>query len=97
MTYRNSTIFSTKFKAPSRLRVRCLRSQIWASFHGQTRWLDAKFDSTQFFKKVPQSEFVYKSYDRFTETRLSYGFERWNITQNQNRVRQKLTVCDGKC
>jgi hypothetical protein len=34
---RNSTIFSTKFKAPSRVRVRCLRSRIWASSHGQTR------------------------------------------------------------
>jgi hypothetical protein len=50
VAYKNSTIFGTKFKAPSRLRVRCLRSQIWASSHGQTRlvWLDAKFDSTQF-------------------------------------------------
>ena len=37
MAYRNSTIFSTKFKAPSRLWVRCLQSQIWASSHGQTR------------------------------------------------------------
>jgi hypothetical protein len=45
---RNSTIFSMKFKAPSRLRVRCLRSRIWAS---SRRWLDAKFDSTQFQKK----------------------------------------------
>jgi hypothetical protein len=34
---RNSTIFSTKFKAPSRVQVRCLRSRIWASSHGQTR------------------------------------------------------------
>jgi hypothetical protein len=51
VAYRNSTIFSMKFKAPSRLRVRCLRCQIWASSHGQTRlgwvWLDTKFDSTQ--------------------------------------------------
>jgi hypothetical protein len=31
---RNSTIFCTKFKAPSQ--VRCLRSQIWASSRGQT-------------------------------------------------------------
>jgi hypothetical protein len=37
VAYRNSTIFSTKFKAPSRLWVRCLRSRIWASSHGQTR------------------------------------------------------------
>jgi hypothetical protein len=37
VAYRNSTISSTKFKTPSRLRVRCLRSRIWASFHGQTR------------------------------------------------------------
>jgi hypothetical protein len=37
VAYRNSTIFSTKFKAPSRLWVRCLRSWIWASSHGQTR------------------------------------------------------------
>jgi hypothetical protein len=37
VTYKNSIIFSTKFKAPSRLRVRCLRSRIWASFRGQTR------------------------------------------------------------
>jgi hypothetical protein len=55
VAYRNSTIFSTKFKAPSRVQVRFLRSRIWASSHGQTRlgwvWLDAKFDSTQFFKK----------------------------------------------
>jgi hypothetical protein len=37
VTYNYSTIFSTKFKAPSRLRVRCLRSRIWASSRGQTR------------------------------------------------------------
>jgi hypothetical protein len=35
---RNSTIFSTKFKAPSRVWVRWLRSRIWASSRGQT-WL----------------------------------------------------------
>jgi hypothetical protein len=55
VAHRNATIFSTKFKAPSRLRVRCLRSGIWASSHGQTQigwvWLDEKFDSTQFFFK----------------------------------------------
>jgi hypothetical protein len=55
-----------------------------------------KFDSTQFQKKVPQSEFVWKSYDRFTEARLGYGSERQNMTQNQNWVRQKFVVCDGK-
>jgi hypothetical protein len=36
-------------------------------------WWDAKFDSTHFQKKVPQSEFVCKSYDRFIEARPSYG------------------------
>jgi hypothetical protein len=44
--------FSTKFKAPSRVWVRCLRSRIWASSLGQTQlrwvWWDVKFDSTQF-------------------------------------------------
>jgi hypothetical protein len=93
VAYTNSIIFSTKFKAPSR--VRCLRSRIWASSHGQTR-LDAKFNSTQFQKKVPQSEFVCKSYDRFTEARPGYGSRRQNMTRNQNWVRQKLAVCDGK-
>jgi hypothetical protein len=34
---RNSTIFSTKFKASSQTQVRCLRSRIWPSSHGQTR------------------------------------------------------------
>jgi hypothetical protein len=34
VAYTNITIFSTKFKTPSRLRVRCLRSQIWASSYG---------------------------------------------------------------
>jgi hypothetical protein len=58
-------------------------------------WLDAKFDSTQ-FKKVHQSEFVCKSYDRFIEARPGYGCVRRNMTRNQNRVRQKLAVCDGK-
>jgi hypothetical protein len=58
-------------------------------------WLDAKFDSTQ-FKKVHQSEFVCKSYDRFIEARPGYGCLRRNMTRNQNRVRQKLAVCDGK-
>jgi hypothetical protein len=57
VAYRNSTIFSLKFKALSQLRVRCLRSSIWASFHGQTGlggvWLDVKFNSTEFQKKVP--------------------------------------------
>jgi hypothetical protein len=37
VAYRNSTISSTKFKAPSRLRVRCLRSRILASSRGQTQ------------------------------------------------------------
>jgi hypothetical protein len=49
-----------------------------------------------FKKNVPQSEFVCKSYDRFTETRPGYGSERHNMTQNRNWVRQKLAVCDGK-
>jgi hypothetical protein len=58
--------------------------------------LDAKFDSTQFQKKVPESEFVCKSYDRFIETRPGYGSGSRNMTQNQNRVRQKVAICDGK-
>jgi hypothetical protein len=45
-------------------------------------WMDAKFDSTHFLKKVPQSEFVCKSYDRFTKSRLGYGSRRQNMTQN---------------
>jgi hypothetical protein len=77
VAYRNSTILSIKFKASSRLRVRCLRSRIWSSSSGQTQlgwvWLDTKFDSTQFEKKVPQSKIVYKSYDRFTEACPGYG------------------------
>jgi hypothetical protein len=59
-------------------------------------WLDAKFDSTQFFKKVHQSEFLCKSYDRFTKAHPGYGSGRRNMTRNRNRVRQKLAVCDGK-
>jgi hypothetical protein len=52
VAYRNSIIFSMKFKAPSRVWVRCLRSQIWASSREQGWvWFDAKFDSTQFQKK----------------------------------------------
>jgi hypothetical protein len=47
-------------------------------------------------KKVPQSEFVCKSYDRFTKARPSYGSGRQNMTRNRNRVRQKLAVCDDK-
>jgi hypothetical protein len=38
VAYRNSTIFSIKFNAPSRLWVRCLRIWIWASSYGYT-WL----------------------------------------------------------
>jgi hypothetical protein len=49
-----------------------------------------------FLKKVSQSEYVYKSYDRFTEARPSYDSERQNMTRNQNQVRQKLAVCDDK-
>jgi hypothetical protein len=37
VAYRNSTFFWLKFEAPSRLWVRCLRSQIWASTCGKTR------------------------------------------------------------
>jgi hypothetical protein len=47
-------------------------------------------------KKVSQSEFICKSYDRFTEARPGYSSGRCNMTQNQNQVRQKHTVCDGK-
>jgi hypothetical protein len=36
VAYKNSTVFNTNVKAPSRLRVRCLRSRIWASSRGQT-------------------------------------------------------------
>jgi hypothetical protein len=35
--YRNSTIFRSKFKAQSRLSIRCLRSRIWASSPRQTQ------------------------------------------------------------
>jgi hypothetical protein len=59
-------------------------------------WLDAKFDSNQFQKKVPQSEFVCKSYDRFTKARPSHCSGRQNMTRNRNRVRQKRVVCDDK-
>jgi hypothetical protein len=59
-------------------------------------WLDAKFDSTQFQKKVPQSEFVCKSYVHFTEARIGYGSRRRNMTRNRNQVRQKLAICDSK-
>jgi hypothetical protein len=45
---------------------------------------------------LPQSEFVWKIYDRFTEARPGYGSRRRNMTGNRNRVRQKLAVCDGK-
>jgi hypothetical protein len=37
-----------------------------------------------------------KEYDRFTEAHPGYGSGRQNMTRNQNRVRQKLAVCDGK-
>jgi hypothetical protein len=60
-------------------------------------WLNAKFDSTQiFFEKVPQSEIVWKSYDRFIAARPGYGSGRRNMTQNRNQVSEKLVVCDGK-
>jgi hypothetical protein len=39
VAYTNSTIFSMKFKAPSRLGVRYLKSQIWVSSRGQDRCL----------------------------------------------------------
>jgi hypothetical protein len=48
------------------------------------------------FKKVPQSEFVWKNYDHFTEARPGYGSGRQYMSWNRNRVRQKLAVCDGK-
>jgi hypothetical protein len=38
-------------------------------------------------KKVAQSEFVCKSYDRFTEARPDYGSGRQNMTRNRNWVR----------
>jgi hypothetical protein len=49
-----------------------------------------------FKNKVPQSEFECKSYDRFTEARPGYGSRRQNMTRNQNRVREKFAICDGK-
>jgi hypothetical protein len=49
-----------------------------------------------FKKKLPQSEFVCKSYDRFTEARPGYDSGRRNMTRNRNWVRQKLAICDGK-
>ena len=47
-------------------------------------------------KTAPQSEFVCKSYDRFTEVRPGHGSGRRNMTRIRNRVGQKLAVCDGK-
>jgi hypothetical protein len=96
MTYRNSTIFSTKFKAPSQLWVWCLRSQIWASSRGWLGLVGCKNLILPNFKKISQSEFVCKSYDRFIETRPSHGSGRRNMTQNRNRARKKLAVCNGK-
>jgi hypothetical protein len=49
-----------------------------------------------FSKKVPQSKFVCKSYDRFTDAHRGYGSRRQNMTRNRNWVRQKLAICDGK-
>jgi hypothetical protein len=100
VAYKNSIIFSTKFKASSRLWVRCLRSRIWASCHGQTRlgWglVGCEIWFYPISKKVPQSEFICKSYDRFTKARPGYGSGRRNMTRHRNWVRQKLTVCDSK-
>jgi hypothetical protein len=58
-------------------------------------WLDTKFGSAQ-FKKIPQSEFVCKSYNCFTKARPGYGSGRRNMNQNRNQVRHKLVVCDSK-
>jgi hypothetical protein len=100
VAYRNSTIFSVNLKAPSRLRVSCLRSQIWASSRGQTRlgWglVVCEIWFYPIWKKVPQSEFVCRSYDHFTTARPGYGSGRRNMIRNRNQVRQKLVVCDGK-
>jgi hypothetical protein len=49
-----------------------------------------------FKKKVAQSEFVCKSYARFTEACPGHGSRRRNMTRNRNRVKQILVVCDGK-
>jgi hypothetical protein len=57
-------------------------------------WWDAKFDSTQKnFKST--SIRVRMQKDCFTEARPGYGSGRQNMTRNQNRVRQKLAICDG--
>jgi hypothetical protein len=58
-------------------------------------WLDARFDSTQ-FKKIHQSEFVCKTYDRFTEAHPGYGSRRRNMTQNRNQVRKNLLFMMAK-
>jgi hypothetical protein len=50
--------------------------------------MDADFFSIHFFKKI-DFEFVSKSYDRFTEPPLSYGFEGVVPTQIRNWVNQQ--------
>jgi hypothetical protein len=86
--YRNSIIFSMKFEAPSRLWVRCLRSRIWAFSRGQTQLGWCLVGCGIWFypisKKVPQSKFVCKSYDRFIEACPGYGAGRQNMTRNRN-------------
>jgi hypothetical protein len=37
-----------------------------------------------------------QSYDRFTKARPCYGSGKWNMTRNQNRVRQKLLFVMAK-
>jgi hypothetical protein len=70
VAYRNFTILARNLKHHPDSELGALEVEFGPLPMGRV-WLDAKFDSSQFFKKVPQSKFVCKSYNRFTEARPS--------------------------
>jgi hypothetical protein len=80
---RNYTKFSTKFKAPSRLWVRCLRSQIWASSHGQTR-------STQFEKSTSIWVRMQKLWPFYRSTS---GLRFWKVEYDSESKSDKVKTC----
>jgi hypothetical protein len=97
---RNSQRFNTNIKAGHRFEHRHLEVKFGQSKFSKPRlWrgkTDVDFFLPQIKNNLPDFKFVSKSYGRFTEPPLSYGFERAVLTRIRNQVKQRRRKLDGE-
>jgi hypothetical protein len=94
VAYRNFTIFSMKFKAQSQLWVRCLRSRIWASSHGQTQlgWCLVGCE-IWFYPILKKTSIRVRMQKLWPFYRRAYGSRFWKVEYDTESKSDKAKTC----